>query len=119
MSKKQLGLILCFATLFIATWTYASHLYQNSSRRMAAAALHFLAALSPEKQAKATFKFEDDQRMTWHFIPDSMFPRKGISFKELDPSQQKLAHAFLSTGLSQRGYQKATTIMSLESILKE
>ena len=117
--KKQIGLILVFATLFAGTWTYASYQYQKSSRSMASAALHFLASLSPEQKAKATFKFEDDQRLVWHFIPDSMFPRKGISFKELDPAQQKLAHALLSAGLSQRGYQKATTIMSLESILKE
>jgi len=86
---------------------------------MAAAAHNFLAALTPEQRAKATFKFEDEQRMIWHFIPDSMFPRKGISFKELDASQQRLAHGFLSTGVSHRGYLKATTIMSLESILKE
>jgi hypothetical protein len=48
-----------------------------------------------------------------------MWPRKGVSFKELDSPQQRLAHAFLSTGLSQRGYLKATTIMSLEAILKD
>jgi hypothetical protein len=117
--KKQLGLLFVFATMLAGSWTYASYQYQKSSRSMASAALNFLASLSPEQRLKATFKFEDDQRMIWHFIPDSMFPRKGISFKELDPTQQKLANAFLSTGLSQRGYQKAATIMSLESILKE
>jgi hypothetical protein len=117
--KKQLGLLVAFAALLTGSWTYAAYQYQKSSRSMASAALNFMASLTPDQRAKATFKFEDDQRMVWHFIPDSMFPRKGISFKELDPAQQKLAHAFLSAGLSQRGYQKATTIMSLESILKE
>ena len=117
--KKQLGLLVAFATLVTGSWTYASYQYQKSSRSMVSAALNFMASLTPDQRAKATFKFEEDQRMVWHFIPDSMFPRKGISFKELDPAQQKLAHAFLSAGLSQRGYQKATTIMSLESILKE
>ena len=33
--------------------------------------------------------------------------------------QQKLAHALLNSGLSQRGYAKAVTIMSLDDILKE
>ena len=35
------------------------------------------------------------------------------------PEQVKLAHALLATATSQRGYIKATTIMSLEQILDE
>src|SRR5918997_6520120 len=34
-------------------------------------------------------------------------------------TQRHLAHAFLASGLGQRGYAKATSIMSLEEILKE
>jgi hypothetical protein len=86
---------------------------------MASAAKIFLDALTPEQRMKAVMKFEDQERMRWHYIPDSMWPRKGIPFKDLDSAQRKLAHAFLSTGLSHRGYLKATTIMSLEAILKE
>lgn len=119
MRFSQLGMIIGLAVALAATWSYGSYRKVKSSASMAAAARNFLAALTPEQKAKATFKFEDDQRMNWHFIPDSMFPRKGVSFKELDSPQQRLAHAFLSTGLSQRGYLKATTIMSLEAILKE
>ena len=119
MKLSQLGMIVGMAAILVATWTYGSYHKIRSSISMAAAAKNFLAALTPEQRAKATFRFEDDQRMIWHFIPDSMFPRKGVSFKELDSPQQRLAHAFLSTGLSQRGYLKATTIMSLEAILKE
>jgi hypothetical protein len=119
MKLSQLGMIFGLAILLVGTWTYGSYQKVKSSVSMAAAARNFLAALTPEQRSKATFRFEDDQRMIWHFIPDSSFPRKGISFKELDSPQQRLAHAFLSTGLSQRGYLKATTIMSLESVLRE
>ncbi|MFN8008739.1 MAG: DUF3500 domain-containing protein [Terriglobia bacterium] len=119
MQGKQIRLLLIFLLLAAVSWSYASYQYQKSSRSMASAAHQFLVSLSPEQKAKATFAFQDDQRMTWHFIPDSMFPRKGIAFKDLDPAQRKLAHALLSTGLSQRGYQKAATIMSLEAILKD
>jgi hypothetical protein len=35
----------------------------------------------------------------------------------MTPEQQLLAHALLSTGLSSRGFAKATTIMSLEEVL--
>lgn len=83
---------------------------------MRAAAQNFFAALTPVQATKAKFSFGDEERMNWHFIPR---PRKGLPFKEMDPAQQSLAHAFLSSGLSQRGYMKATTIMSLEAVLRE
>jgi hypothetical protein len=119
MKLNHLALLLGLAAIMFATWTVTAYQKMKSSAGMASAARNFLAALTPEQRAKTTFKFEDEQRFVWHFIPDSMFPRKGLPFKEMDPTQQKLAHAFLSSGLSQRGYMKAATIMSLETILKE
>jgi hypothetical protein len=119
MKLNQLALIVGLAAIMFATWTVSAYHKMKSSASMAGAARNLLAALTPEQKAKASFKFEDEQRFVWHFIPDSMFPRKGLPFKEMDPTQQKLAHAFLSSGLSQRGYMKAATIMSLETILKE
>lgn len=83
---------------------------------MANAARNLLAALQPEQRAKATFEFKSDERENWHFIPT---PRKGLSFNDMTPEQRHLAHGLLQTGLSQRGYLKATTIMSLEAILKD
>jgi len=82
---------------------------------METAAKNFLASLTPEQREKATYKFEDDQRFDWHFIPK---PRKGLPLKEMTSYQTKLAHALLSAGLSQRGYIKAVSIMSLEDVLK-
>ena len=75
----------------------------------------FLAALSPEQRAKATFQFSDDERMNWHFIPKE---RKGLTLGEMSPYQKHLASALLAAGLSQTGYIKAVTIMSLEDVLK-
>jgi hypothetical protein len=86
------------------------------AEEMAQAAQRFLAALTPEQRTKATFDFKDDERANWHFIPKA---RKGLPFKELTPAQRPLAFALLSTGLSQAGYAKATTIMSLEQVLGE
>ena len=119
MKLNQLALVVGLTAIMFATWTLSAYQKMKTSASMAGAARNFLAALTPEQKTKATFKFEDEQRFVWHFIPDSSFPRKGLPFKEMDSTQQKLAHAFLSTGLSQRGYMKATTIMSLEAILKE
>jgi hypothetical protein len=86
------------------------------AQEMADAANNFLAALTPELKAKAVFEFTDAQRLDWHFIPK---PRKGLALKEMTSPQRLLAHALLGSGLSQRGYMKATTIMSLEQILYE
>lgn len=83
---------------------------------MAEAAEHLLAALSPEQKEKGTFEFKNDERQNWHFIPK---PRKGLPIKEMTSAQRALAMGLLNAGLSHRGYLKATTIMSLEAILKE
>lgn len=83
---------------------------------MAAIANTFLATLTPEEKAKATYDFKDDERYDWHFIPR---PRKGLPIQEMTPDQRPLAHALLASGLSHRGYFKATTIMSLEHVLFE
>ena len=82
---------------------------------MAETAKHFLASLAPEQVAKATFKFSDDERFNWHFIPKE---RKGLPIKEMTMVQRHLASALMSSGLSQQGYIKATSIMSLEEILR-
>jgi hypothetical protein len=78
-------------------------------------AQHFLAALTPEQRAKATFGFQEDERLNWHFIPKE---RKGLPLLEMTPPQKALAQALLSAGLSQQGYIKAVTIMSLEDVLR-
>src|SRR5690349_22310634 len=79
------------------------------------AANRFLAALTPEQRAKATFAMDDAERMNWHFVPKE---RKGLPLREMTPYQKHLASALLSAGLSQTGYIKAVTIMSLEDVLK-
>lgn len=81
---------------------------------MAQAAIDFLASLTPQQQTKITFDFADIERTNWGFVPR---PRAGLSIKVMTPEQRLLAHALLASGLSQRGYSKALTIMSLEGVL--
>src|SRR5262249_14931565 len=45
--------------------------------------------------------------------------RKGPPLKDLDENQRKLAMEFMRPGLGSAGYQKATTIMSLEPVLAQ
>ncbi|MBI3490410.1 MAG: DUF3500 domain-containing protein, partial [Acidobacteria bacterium] len=64
---------------------------ERSSMAMTTAATKFVASLTPEQRQQATFPF-GDERMRWHFIPTEMFPRKGLTIKEMTESQRKLAH---------------------------
>ena len=93
-----------------------AHDAKHAADAMATAATSFWNALTPEQQAKAGFDFKDNERLNWHFVPRA---RKGVPLRDMTPAQRQLAHAFLSSGLGQRGYTSAVTIMSLDAILKE
>jgi hypothetical protein len=82
---------------------------------MTECANRFLAALDTDQRGRAMFPFDTDERMNWHFIPKE---RKGLPLREMTPYQKHLASALLAAGLSQNGYIKAVTIMSLEDVLK-
>ncbi len=84
---------------------------------MTTAAEAFLAALTPEQKSTAVIAFDDTARLDWHFIPKPQ--RKGLQIKQMDDAQRKAAHKLLESGLSHLGYDKATTIMGLEAILRE
>jgi uncharacterized protein DUF3500 len=90
---------------------------ERSSAQMASTGTAFLASLNATQKTQATFPFQGDERLRWHFIPTEMFPRKGLTIKEMTEPQRKAAHGLLKTGLSQRGYMTATAIMELENIL--
>ena len=82
---------------------------------MTECAKRFLAGLEAQQRGRATFAFDSDERQNWHFIPRE---RKGLALREMTPYQRHLASALLAAGLSQKGYIKAVTIMSLEEVLK-
>jgi hypothetical protein len=93
----------------------AAYQKAHTSQTVSAAANELLRTLTPEQKAKIQFKLEDEERFTWDYRP---VPRKGLSVREMEPYQKPLAHALLSASLSQRGFIKATTIMSLEDVLR-
>ena len=105
---------LAAAAIGVMLLTSAYHRLTSSSL-MAETANRFLASLTPEQRAKATFAFEEDERQNWHFVP---IERKGLALREMTTAQKHLATALLSAGLSQQGFVKAETIMSLEDVLR-
>ena len=77
-----------------------------------------LATFSPEQRQQATFGFDSSEREHWGFVPTEIFARNGLILGAMTDAQRKLAHDLLKTGLSQRGYMTATSIMDLETILR-
>src|SRR5437868_3272785 len=69
---------------------------------MAVAANRLLGSLTPEQKAKATFPFDADERLRWHYIPTGSsapgFPRYGLTLGDMNPSQRTLARDLLRTG---------------------
>ena len=84
---------------------------------MATAADAFLASLTPEQKQQAVLPLEGEEPSRWHYIPNEMFPRKGLQLKDMTEAQRTLAHDLMKTGLSQRGFMTATSIMALEDVL--
>jgi hypothetical protein len=109
-------LVPMIAGAWIAGVTIAS---ERSASSMANAADKFLASLTPEQRQQATFAFDSEELTRWHYVPAQQFPRNGLPIRAMNETQRGLAHELMKTGLSQRGYTQATTIMvDLENILK-
>jgi len=104
------------ACLLVGLAAWGSLLYEQTGSQMATAARRVLTALDRDQLAVATFPFDSPERLNWHFIPRE---RKGLSIKVMTPAQRALTFGLLHTGLGASGYLKATTIMSLEQILKD
>ena len=83
---------------------------------MASKAAAWLDSLDDRQRQEASFPFDSDERLNWHFIPRE---RLGLPIKQMSLTQRRLAYGLLRSGLSHEGYLKATTIMSLEGILRE
>src|SRR5438046_5977032 len=107
------------ALLLVAAYKRA-----EPSSVMADATNAFLNSLWPDQKAKVSYAFEDDERLSWHFVPTgaNYKPgdrelRKGMPMGAMQPFQRELATALLAAGLSQQGVIKAQSIMSLEQVL--
>jgi hypothetical protein len=102
------------AVIGVALW--AGAMMDHTGNQMAVAADRFLKALDKQQAEQAKFTFDSPERLNWHFIPR---PRKGLPIKTMTPEQRALAFGLLHTGVGASGYLKATTIMSLEAVLRD
>ncbi|GIW97345.1 MAG: hypothetical protein KatS3mg111_0678 [Pirellulaceae bacterium] len=81
------------------------------------AARQFVATLSPAERQQAMMEFDDQRRVGWHFIP--MDTRKGLPLMEMNEQQKDAALQLLRSAVSKAGFDTSTTIMRLESLLRQ
>jgi hypothetical protein len=86
---------------------------------MAEAARAFLSALPEDRRAEATFPFDSDERLRFHFIPIESYPRQGLRLRDMTAAQRERAEALLRAGLSARGFLTTQQILELEGILRD
>jgi hypothetical protein len=117
---------LLIGLVVVAALVGAAHLAQTTEPdgvKMANAAAKWVTTLTSDQKAKATLAFDDPERTNWHFVPwqtrDKKPMRKGLRLDEMNAEQKSAALEIVRAGTSDSGYTKATTIMSLESILHD
>ncbi len=117
MARKKLLLsflvIGCFGVLLTVT-AQNQQKPDPAGQKMISAAERFLDTLNEEQKDRATFDYDSDERLNWHFIPRE---RKGLPLKDLEGEPRKAAEQLLQAGLSEAGYDQAVNVMSLEEIL--
>ena len=74
----------------------------------------FLSGLSSEQRGTATYSFNDEERLNWHFIPRS---RNGVTFNDMNSAQRESASNLLRSFLSAKGYSTVEQIRGLEGVL--
>ncbi|MCH2580267.1 MAG: DUF3500 domain-containing protein, partial [Planctomycetes bacterium] len=71
--------------------------------------------LSKSQVEKASFAYDDKDRLDWPFIPR---PRKGLPLSEMDEAQKKLVRGLLLASLGETGLKTTEDVRSLEGILR-
>jgi hypothetical protein len=109
---------LLLVVLSAVAWFGAMRAAERSPAAMAEAATKLLASFSAEQRQEGTFPFDSAEREHWGFVPTEIFARNGLILGKMSEPQRKLAHDLLRSGLSQKGYLTASSIMDLEIVLR-
>ncbi len=86
----------------------------HAATRMAEACNAFLLSLSKEQRAKATYQYEDGERVFWYYPP---LNRHGLALRDMDAAQRELAHVVMASGLTAKSYELAKLIIDHELVL--
>ncbi len=88
-----------------------------STRPIRAAAVAFLASLTPEQRGRTLFPVDDLEWRRWANIDISA--RQGVGLLEMDAAQTEAAFGLMAATLSTRGFETSRNIMRLEGHLAD
>jgi Protein of unknown function (DUF3500) len=121
--KLHRVLLALLAVAVVAGLAYVGQVAEPAGSKMAAAGQKFVDSLKKDQKEQAVFEFDDKERTRWFFTPQQdqqkKSTRKGLPLEQMTEEQRKAALELVRAGTSNDGYTKATTIMSLESILHD
>lgn len=86
------------------------------SNELSSKAVKILSFVSTDLKNEIQYKFDDDERFNWHFVPRS---RNGVSFQDLNASQRDAVLSLIQSSLSNQGYSKTLGVIQLEGVLRE
>lgn len=117
----------CFLSLLtalaLAGLAQVAQQIEPAGAKMTTAAEKFVGTLTDEQKSKAMIDFDSKERFNWNFVPlqdkQKKSTRKGLPLEEMTAAQKEAALNLVRAGTSASGYTAATTIMSLEAILRE
>lgn len=84
-----------------------------------AAAKAFVSSLNKEQAVKTLHDIDAIEWRHWSNVDNGIFSRQGISIKEMNQDQRKLAYNLLTEALSAKGLQLTKDIMKTDQTLKE
>lgn len=111
---RALTMILVAGAAFVTT--RAATPPQTATSPLSLAAATWIDSLDTLQRARGLRPFGEAARTDWHFVPKPA--RKGVQLRDMTSAQEEAAFAVLRAALSQAGYDKSLTIMSLEEILR-
>jgi hypothetical protein len=80
---------------------------------------NFLKKLSKNQLAKVQFDIQDEEWRKWCNVDNGIYTRQGISLKEMNQEQRKLAFELMQSSLSVKGLELSKDIMKTDQTLRE
>ena len=106
--------LVVFATMFFGIASHAQA--HDIAKEMLDNANLLLKSLDDSQVTAIKFKFDDDLRKNWQFVP---MERKGLGLKQMKPHQRGFAMVLVQTALSHRGFSTSMQIMAMEQVLRD
>ena len=90
------------------------HTHPQAAGEMRGAALALLNSLDASQKAVISFSYYDGERIFWYYPP---LNRHGLTLRDMNEEQRKLAYALMATGLTEDSNRKAQLIIEHEAVL--